>query len=85
MCVTFIHTRTQVRMQAAARGGNNVVRYNSSLQAYKTIASSEGIKGLWKGLLPNITRNAIVNAAELVTYDLVKETILENHWLPGNA
>lgn len=31
----------------------------------------EGIAGLWKGLGPNIGRNAIINAAELASYDQV--------------
>ncbi|RXM96927.1 Mitochondrial uncoupling protein 2 [Acipenser ruthenus] len=34
--------------------------------------------------LPNITRNAIVNAAELVTYDIIKETILKYKLLTDN-
>ena len=28
--------------------------------------------GLWKGLGPNIARNAIINAAELASYDQIK-------------
>lgn len=31
----------------------------------------EGVLGLWKGLGPNIARNAIINAAELASYDQV--------------
>lgn len=31
----------------------------------------EGIKGLWRGIGPNVGRNAIVNAAELASYDQV--------------
>ena len=29
----------------------------------------EGLKGLWRGLGPNVARNAIVNAAELASFD----------------
>ncbi len=36
----------------------------------------EGIAGLWKGLGPNVARNAIINAAELASYDQVKESLL---------
>jgi len=36
------------------------------------------------GVLPNIARNAIVNAAELVSYDLIKEAILKRHLLTDN-
>lgn len=35
------------------------------------------------GCLPNITRNAIVNCAELVTYDLIKELILKYDLMTG--
>lgn len=35
--------------------------------------------------MPNITRNAIVNCAELVTYDLIKELILKYDLMTGEA
>lgn len=37
------------------------------------------------GTLPNITRNAIVNCAEMVTYDIIKEKLLDHHLLTGEA
>lgn len=40
----------------------------------------EGIAALWTGLGPNVARNAIINAAELASYDQVKQTILK---IPG--
>ncbi|CAG02946.1 unnamed protein product [Tetraodon nigroviridis] len=67
----------KVRFQAQVRVADGGRRYNGTLDAYKTIARDEGVRGLWKGCLPNITRNAIVNCAELVTYDLIKELILK--------
>ncbi|KAG2430273.1 hypothetical protein HXX76_010368 [Chlamydomonas incerta] len=36
----------------------------------------EGFLGLWKGLGPNIARNAIINAAELASYDQIKQSLL---------
>lgn len=36
----------------------------------------EGMAGLWKGLGPNIARNALINAAELASYDQIKEALL---------
>nr|XP_045002161.1 mitochondrial uncoupling protein 3 isoform X3 [Jaculus jaculus] len=33
---------------------------------------------------PNITRNAIVNCAEMVTYDIIKEKLLESHLFTDN-
>ena len=38
--------------------------------------SEEGMLGLWKGLGPNIARNAIINAAELASYDQIKVSLL---------
>jgi solute carrier family 25 (mitochondrial uncoupling protein), member 8/9 len=36
----------------------------------------EGVAALWTGLMPNIARNAIVNATELATYDQFKQMML---------
>ena len=46
-------------------------KYPSAFAAYSIIAREEGVMGLWKGLGPNIARNAIINAAELASYDQV--------------
>nr|XP_023906775.1 mitochondrial uncoupling protein 1-like isoform X2 [Quercus suber] len=40
----------------------------------------EGFGALWTGVGPNVARNAIINAAELASYDQVKQTILK---IPG--
>ncbi|XP_067389398.1 putative mitochondrial transporter UCP3 [Emydura macquarii macquarii] len=66
----------KVRFQAHVRLTDGTKRYSGTVDAYKTIAKEEGVRGLWKGTLPNITRNAIVNCGEMVTYDLLKETLL---------
>ncbi|KFM64393.1 Mitochondrial uncoupling protein 2, partial [Stegodyphus mimosarum] len=73
----------KVRMQAQVTG--LAPRYVGTMSAYRTIAIEEGMKGLWKGTLPNITRNAIVNAAELVCYDMIKEFILARKLMTDNV
>ncbi|XP_057694909.1 dicarboxylate carrier SLC25A8-like isoform X1 [Corythoichthys intestinalis] len=72
--VVKIRFQAQVRMPQ----GSAATRYTGTMEAYKTIARDEGIRGLWKGCLPNITRNAIVNCCEMVTYDIIKERILRS-------
>ncbi|KAL6472269.1 hypothetical protein MHYP_G00184570 [Metynnis hypsauchen] len=74
----------KVRFQAQVRVADGARRYNGTLDAYRTIARDEGVKGLWKGCMPNITRNAIVNCAELVTYDIIKELILKYDLMTDN-
>lgn len=39
----------KVRFQAQVRLTDGAKRYNGTMDAYKTIARDEGIKGLWKG------------------------------------
>nr|XP_057937042.1 dicarboxylate carrier SLC25A8-like isoform X1 [Doryrhamphus excisus] len=76
----------KVRFQAQINlpESGSVKRYSGTMDAYKTIARDEGIRGLWKGCLPNITRNAIVNCCEMVTYDIIKERILQYKLMTDN-
>ncbi|KAA8594690.1 hypothetical protein FQN60_011825 [Etheostoma spectabile] len=74
----------KVRFQAQMNLDGVARRYTGTMQAYKHIFQNEGIRGLWKGTLPNITRNALVNCTELVTYDLIKEAILRHNLMSDN-
>ncbi|XP_056593106.1 mitochondrial uncoupling protein 2 [Triplophysa dalaica] len=67
----------KVRFQAQISSGANK-RYHGTIDAYRTIAKQEGFRGLWRGTGPNITRNAIVNCTELVTYDLIKDALIKS-------
>jgi solute carrier family 25 uncoupling protein 8/9 len=72
----------KVRMQAAQRSSaGSAARYSGTMNAYKTIGRTEGMAGLWKGTLPNVTRNAIVNVAEIVCYDVFKEYLISQKLL----
>ncbi|KAI8556832.1 hypothetical protein RHMOL_Rhmol05G0286000 [Rhododendron molle] len=71
----------KVRLQAEGKLPPGVPRrYSGALNAYSTIVRQEGVGALWTGIGPNVARNAIINAAELASYDQVKETILK---IPG--
>jgi len=74
----------KVRMQADCPPPGAPRRYAGSNIAYKTIAREEGVRGLWKGSIPNIARNCIVNACELVTYDYTKTFILSRELMTDN-
>uniref|UniRef100_A0A665UQL3 Dicarboxylate carrier UCP2 n=1 Tax=Echeneis naucrates TaxID=173247 RepID=A0A665UQL3_ECHNA len=86
MAVSFAQPTdvVKVRFQAQMNLDGVARRYNGTMQAYKHIFQNEGLRGLWKGTLPNITRNALVNCTELVTYDLIKEAILKHNLLSDN-
>ncbi|KAG2430272.1 hypothetical protein HXX76_010368 [Chlamydomonas incerta] len=67
----------KVRMQSEGKLAPGVAKkYPSAFAAYGIIARDEGFLGLWKGLGPNIARNAIINAAELASYDQIKQSLL---------
>uniref|UniRef100_A0A8C3QF84 Uncoupling protein 3 n=1 Tax=Cyanoderma ruficeps TaxID=181631 RepID=A0A8C3QF84_9PASS len=68
----------KVRFQASRTLSDSARRYSGTVDAYRTIAREEGIRGLWRGTLPNIARNAIINCGELVTYDLLKDALLRH-------
>ncbi|KAF2535301.1 hypothetical protein F2Q70_00005481 [Brassica cretica] len=71
----------KVRLQSEGKLPAGVPRrYAGAVDAYFTIVKMEGVSALWTGLGPNIARNAIVNAAELASYDQIKETIMK---IPG--
>ncbi|RAL42369.1 hypothetical protein DM860_012152 [Cuscuta australis] len=71
----------KVRLQAESKTPAGAPRrYFGAMDAYYTIAKQEGFAALWTGLVPNVARNAIINAAELASYDHVKETVLK---IPG--
>ncbi|XP_058828094.1 dicarboxylate carrier SLC25A8-like [Topomyia yanbarensis] len=74
----------KVRFQAASRSATGR-RYTSTLEAYRTIHREEGVRGLWKGTAPNIGRNAIINVAEIVCYDVVKDCLLTYTHIPNDV
>ncbi|XP_015506677.1 mitochondrial uncoupling protein 3 isoform X6 [Parus major] len=75
----------KVRFQASGALSESARRYSSTVDAYRTIAREEGIRGLWRGTLPNIARNAIINCGELVTYDLLKDALLQAQLMTASS
>ncbi|XP_057536020.1 mitochondrial uncoupling protein 2-like [Amaranthus tricolor] len=76
----------KVRLQAEGKLPPGVPRrYLGAMDAYVSIIRQEGLLALWTGVGPNIARNAIINAAELASYDQVKLTILAIPGFSDNA
>ncbi|KAK9816880.1 hypothetical protein WJX72_006575 [[Myrmecia] bisecta] len=75
----------KVRMQAEGKRPAGVPKkYPNAFAAYRIIAREEGLGRLWTGMGPNIARNAIINAAELASYDQIKETLLKSGFFQDN-
>ena len=71
----------KIRFQAA--GNKN--QYSGTLNAYATIARTEGIRGLWRGYTTNIMRLSVVNCTEIVVYDYIKSYILYKKMMQDNT
>lgn len=71
----------KVRMQADGRMVSQGLqpRYSGPFDALNKIISTEGFKGLWKGVYPNAQRAFLVNMGELACYDQAKHFIIQNH------
>lgn len=66
----------KVRMQADGRLGER--RYSNIVDAWNKIMLSEGVGGLWRGVVPNMQRAFLVNMGELACYDHAKRFVIEN-------
>ena len=64
------------------------IKKNQKTTIYRTIQSihnENGIRGLWRGVGPNISRAVLVNLGELSTYDQSKQFIKKNLYLEDNT
>lgn len=64
-------------MQADRKSGAGEKKYKGCLDAYIKTIKTQGVRGLWTGVGPNIVRNSVINTAELATYDEAKSRILK--------
>ncbi|RWS27247.1 oxoglutarate/malate carrier protein-like protein [Leptotrombidium deliense] len=77
-----------VKVQVQAEGKRKLQglppRVRNSWHAFSKIFSEAGVKGLWKGWVPNVQRAALVNLGDLTTYDTAKRIILKHSKLKDN-
>ncbi|KAI6177252.1 Cht-1 [Aphelenchoides bicaudatus] len=59
-------------------------RFTSTWHALVSLYRANGIKGLWLGWVPNCQRAALLNMADLATYDRTKHWILDNTGMKDN-
>lgn len=62
-----------VRRKMQVTGMPSATKYNGAVDAFITIARTEGLKGLYRGLWPNLLKVAPSIATSFFTYELVKE------------
>uniref|UniRef100_T1IN06 Mitochondrial uncoupling protein 4 n=1 Tax=Strigamia maritima TaxID=126957 RepID=T1IN06_STRMM len=76
--------KVQMQMEGRRRLEGKPPRVKNTWHAFKTIFSQGGIRGLWKGWVPNVQRAALVNMGDLATYDSTKQYLLARTSLQDN-
>ncbi|CAJ0938343.1 unnamed protein product, partial [Mesorhabditis belari] len=71
--------KVQMQMEGLRKLANLPPRYTNTWDAFRSVYRSHGFFGLWMGWVPNCQRAALLNMADLATYDRAK------HWLIQNA
>jgi solute carrier family 25 (mitochondrial uncoupling protein), member 8/9 len=73
----------KVKMQTQARSSDPTMKkYKGSIDCYRQVYAADGLAGLWVGIIPNILRNSVINAAEIASYDQYKEMWLKYTSIP---
>ncbi|GAB1605525.1 kidney mitochondrial carrier protein 1-like [Argonauta hians] len=70
----------KVRMQAKTES-----LQKSMLKSFVQIYQKEGLKGLWRGVVPTAQRAAVVAGVELPVYDITKKYILKSQHMEDHA
>ncbi|XP_073974551.1 uncoupling protein 4A isoform X1 [Rhodnius prolixus] len=70
--------KVQLQMEGKRRLLGKPPRVQSASHAFFKILHEGGIRGLWKGSIPNVQRAALVNLGDLTTYDTAKQFILSH-------
>ncbi|XP_013116165.1 mitochondrial uncoupling protein 4 [Stomoxys calcitrans] len=74
--------KVQIQMEGKRRLMGEPPRVHSTAHAFREILRRGGIKGLWKGSIPNVQRAALVNLGDLTTYDTIKHLIMNKLHMP---
>jgi len=68
--------KVNMQMEGKRRLEGKAARVKSAASAFRQIALEGGVRGLWRGWVPNVQRAALVNLGDLATYDTAKRFLL---------
>lgn len=68
----------KVRMQAYRATYGPTATAPRLRELFRQALQEGGVRGLWRGVGPNVTRNAVVNAGEIASYDTFKAFLQRN-------
>lgn len=74
--------KVHVQMEGKRQLMGLAPRVLGAADAFRQIVQKGGVRGLWKGSVPNVHRAALVNLGDLTTYDTTKRYIMIKTGLP---
>jgi len=72
----------KIRFQSVLPG--TLKPYKNTFQAFYTIFTQEGLRGLYKGVTPTIVRASVLTSAQLSSYDHTKRYLLRDGYAGDN-
>ncbi|CAI5451987.1 unnamed protein product [Caenorhabditis angaria] len=76
--------KVQMQMEGLRRLQNQPLRYTGAIDCFRSLYRTQGFFGLWVGWLPNCQRAALLNMADIATYDNVKHGLIDNLKMKDN-
>ncbi|CAG5123306.1 unnamed protein product [Candidula unifasciata] len=76
--------KVRMQMEGKRRLEGKPPRVKNTGHAFRQILAEGGVRGLWRGWVPNVQRAALVNLGDLATYDTAKHAILSRTGLEDN-
>ncbi|XP_013401460.2 mitochondrial uncoupling protein 4 [Lingula anatina] len=76
--------KVQMQMEGKRRLEGHPPRVKSTWHAFSSLRKEGGVRGLWRGCVPNVQRAALVNMGDLATYDTAKHFLLRHTSLQDN-
>ena len=70
--------KVRLQMEGKRQQEGHKMRFSGTTQAFRVILREGGVLGMWRGVVPNCQRAALVCLGDLTTYDRAKRFILNN-------
>ncbi|VDM56766.1 unnamed protein product [Angiostrongylus costaricensis] len=76
--------KVQMQMEGIRKLQQLPLRYSGAWHCFASLYRTQGFFGLWLGWIPNCQRAALLNMADIATYDFVKHRLLDRFHMVDN-
>lgn len=69
-----------IKIQFQTARPSQPLPYRTVIEGFRYIIQHQGVKGLWKGSIPTISRAAVVTSSVIGSYDSIKNNLFKNYF-----